>query len=208
MIWSGLIDVVRALVFAASHVCGGSLGGGILVVSFLVRIALLPMTLRVAVRMRDHQARLALLKPELERLRRRYANDRAGLAEATMKLYREHGLSTMPPGLIGSSLIQLPISAALYRAFATGLGPRTGFLWIHDLARPDALVALGSALFAGAAVGVAPSTSKAALAMSTALPGYFAWRLSASVGLYWVASNSVGAAQALILRRSAPAVAK
>ena len=35
MVWSGLIELVRALVFAASHVCGGSLGGGILVVSFL-----------------------------------------------------------------------------------------------------------------------------------------------------------------------------
>jgi len=207
MVWSGLIELVRALVFAASHVCGGSLGGGILVVSFLVRIALLPMTLRVAIRMRDHQARLASVKPELERLRRRYANDRAGLAEATIALYRRHGLSMLPPGVIGSSLVQMPIGAALYRVFATGLGPRTSFLWIPDLARPDALVALGAALFAGVGTAVAPSTSKAALVTSMALTGFFAWRLSASVGLYWVASNGVGAAQALVLRRSAPAVA-
>jgi membrane protein insertase Oxa1/YidC/SpoIIIJ len=119
MIWSGLIEVVRALVFAASHVCGCGFGGGILVISFLDRIALLPMTLRVAVRMRDHQARLA-----------------------------------------------------------------------------------------GVAIGVAPSTNKMTLAMSMALTGFFAWRLSASVGLCWVASNSVGAAQPLILRRSAPAAPK
>lgn len=205
MIWSGLIDLVRALVFAASHVCGNSLGGGILLVSFVVRIALLPMTLRVARRMRDHQARVATLAPEIERLGRRYRDDRAGLAQATTALYERNDLSILPRGVVSSSLIQLPIGAALYRAFATGLGPRTGFLWIGDLARPDAVVALLSAVLAGVAVGAGPSTSRTAIVTNMLLTGFLAWRLSASVGLYWVASNTVGAVQSIVLSR-APAV--
>lgn len=82
------------------------------------------------------------------------------------------------------------------------VSPRTGFLWISDLARPDALVALLSALLAGVAVGAGPSTSKAAIAMNIIVTGVLAWRLSASVGLYWVASNTVGAVQSIVLRRS------
>ncbi|MDQ2665703.1 MAG: YidC/Oxa1 family membrane protein insertase [Gemmatimonadota bacterium] len=205
MIWSGLIDLVRALVFAASHVCGNSLGDGILLVSFAVRIALLPMTLRVARRMRDHQAHVATLAPEMERLRLRYRDDRTGLAQATTALYERNDLSILPRGVVSSSLIQLPIGAALYRAFATGLGPRAGFLWIGDLARPDAVIALLSAVLAGVAVGAGPSTSRTAIVTNMLLTGFLAWRLSASVGLYWVASNSVGAVQSIVLRR-APAV--
>ena len=202
MIWSGLIDLVRAVVFAASHVCGNSLGGGILLVSFVVRIALLPMTLRVARRMQEHQARVAALAPELARLQRRHGDDRAGLAEATATLYRRNDIPIMPRGVVASFLVQAPIGAALYRAFATGLGPRASFLWVADLARPDALVALGSAVLAGVAVGVGPSTSKTVIATNMLLTGFLAWRLSASVGLYWVASNSVGAVQSIVLRRS------
>ena len=202
MIWSGLIDLVRAVVFAASHVCGNSLGGGILLVSFVVRIALLPMTLRVARRMQEHQARVAALAPELERLQRRHGADRAALAEATATLYRRNDIPIMPRGVVSSFLVQAPIGAALYRAFAAGLGPRTSFLWVADLARPDALVALGSAVLAGVAVGVGPSTSKTMIAMNMVLTGFLAWRLSASVGLYWVASNSVGAVQSIVLRKS------
>lgn len=202
MIWSVLVDSVRALVFAASHVCGNSIGGGILVVSFMVRVALLPVTLRVARRMMAHQARITALAPDLERLRRRHGADRAALAQATMDLYKRHDIALMPRGVFTSMLIQMPIGGALYRAFASGLGPRAGFLWMSDLARPDMLVAVTAATLAGVAVGAGPGANKMAIAMSAVMTGFLAWRLSASVGLYWVASNGVGVAQSLLLRRS------
>jgi YidC/Oxa1 family membrane protein insertase len=203
VIWSNVVDLVRALVFAAAHVCGNSVGGGILVVSFLARIALLPMTLRVARRMMAHQARIAALAPELKRLRQRHGNDPAALAQATMDLHRQHGIDVMPRGTLTSTLIQMPIGAALYRAFATGLGPRTAFLWMSDLARPDALVAVAAATLAGVAAGAAPASSRTGIAVSVAITGFLAWRLSASVGLYWVASNSVGVVQSVWLRQTA-----
>ena len=98
-------------------------------------------------------------------------------------------------------LVQIPIGAALYRAFATGLGPRTGFLWMSDLARPDALVAIGAATLAGVAAAAAPEASRTAVIVGIVLTGILAWRLSASVGLYWVASNGVSAVQSVLLRR-------
>ena len=201
LLWSLAIDLVRALVFAAAHLCGNSVGGGILVVSLLVRLALLPMTLRAARRVMAHQARIATLAPELERLRRRHGADRGALAQATLELHRRRGIPATPPGVFKSILVQMPIGAALYRAFSSGLGPRVGFLWMNDLARPDALVALGAASLAGVAAAAAPDASRTAVIVGTVITGFLAWRLSASVGLYWVASNGVSAVQSLLLRR-------
>jgi YidC/Oxa1 family membrane protein insertase len=201
--WSLVVGFVRALVFAAAHVCGNSVGCGILAVSLLVRLALLPLTLRAARRGMAHQARLAELKPALDRLQADHANDRAALAEATLRLHREHGLGMLPRGTVAAALIQLPIGAALYQAFAKGLGPRLGFLWIGDLARPDAMLVGLAAALAGLTAGLGTtSNSRTAVAVSAALTLVIAWRLTASVALYWIASSSVGAVQALVLRRS------
>jgi YidC/Oxa1 family membrane protein insertase len=201
--WSLVVGVVRALVFAVAHLCGNSIGSGILAVSVLVRMILLPVTLRVAQRVLAHQARIAELNPALERLRRVHGDDRIALAEATVQLYREHGIEAMPRGTLTATLIQLPIGAALYQAFASGLGPKLSFLWIADLARPDALLAGLAASLAGLAAGLSTSSnSRSAVAVSVTLTFVLAWRLSASVALYWVASSGVGVVQALVLRRS------
>ena len=206
--WSLLVGFVRALVFAAAHLCGNSIGSGILAVSVLVRLALLPVTLRAARRALAHQTRIAELKPALERLRQAHGDDRAALAEATMRLYREHGIEMIPPGTLAATLIQLPIGAALYQAFASGLGPKLSFLWVGDLARPDAVLAATAASLAGLAAGLSSSSSnRGAIAVSVTITLILAWRLSASVALYWIASSGVGAVQALVLRGS-PAAAR
>jgi YidC/Oxa1 family membrane protein insertase len=201
--WSMVVDLVRALVFTTAHLCGNSIGGGVLTVSLLVRIALLPVTLRAARRMLAHQERIAALAPELERLRRRHGDDSAGLAEATMALYRRHDIGLVPRGMLGPMLVQFPIGAALYQAVSSGLGRRVSFLWVPDLARPDALVAAAAALLAAVATASGPSpASRGTVAVSAAITFVLAWRLSASVALYWVASNGVSAVQSVLLRRS------
>jgi len=200
--WSLVVDAVRALVFAAAHLFGNSVGSGILAVSVVVRLALLPLTLRAARRAVEHQSRLAALKPELERLRQKFGDDRAGLAEATMQLYRARGIGVMPQGTLVSTLVQLPVGAALYQAFARGLGPKLGFLWVGDLARPDAILAGVAASLAGLAAGLSTTSShRSAVAISATITLIIAWRLSASVALYWIASSGVGAVQALVVRR-------
>jgi membrane protein insertase Oxa1/YidC/SpoIIIJ len=77
------------------------------------------------------------------------------------------------------------------------------FLWVHDLSRPDALVASVAAGLAGAAVMAGPATPTSRLTAGLAAASTFliAWRLSAGVGLYWVASNVVVVVQSAIVRR-------
>ena len=48
--WLLVVDLFRAVLFSVAHVTGGSLGASILVVSTVLRIALLPITIRGTVR--------------------------------------------------------------------------------------------------------------------------------------------------------------
>jgi YidC/Oxa1 family membrane protein insertase len=198
-----VVDVVRAVVFALAHVFGNSVGSGILAVSVIARLALLPLTLRAAKRAMAHAESIAKLKPQLDQLKLRHADDRAALAEATMQLYRANGIEMIPRGTLVSTLVQLPVGAALYQAFASGLGPRLGFLWIVDLARPDAMLAGLAASMAGLAAGLSTTSShRSAVAVSATITLLIAWRLSASVALYWIASSGVGVVQSVVVRRS------
>src|SRR5881397_1006929 len=39
LLWSSFVEILRVALFAFAHVCGGSLGGGIVVLSLMIRIA-------------------------------------------------------------------------------------------------------------------------------------------------------------------------
>jgi YidC/Oxa1 family membrane protein insertase len=202
--WVAVVDALRALLFAVAHLTGGSVGGSILVVSTIIRIALLPVTIRMARRAREHQDALDRLQPQLERLRRRYANDEKRMLEETLALRRQHGVGVLPRGTFAAMLIQAPVYGALYRAIASSARSIGGFLWIRDLTGPDVVVAgIAAALAAaGAKLDASPSSASRAWIAAAAITFVFAWRLASGVGLYWVASSAVGVGQSLVLRRS------
>ncbi|HKW10560.1 MAG TPA: membrane protein insertase YidC [Gemmatimonadaceae bacterium] len=203
VMWSSFLELLRVVLFALAHVCGGSLGGGIVVLSFIVRLALLPLTLRLALRVREYQAALARLQPKLDALQKRFAKDPIGLARATQELRTANGIGLAPKGSFLSAIVQTPIGAGVYQAIGASASKVAPFLWIKDLSRPDALVASVAAGLAGAAVvaGPSPGSSRTAAALAAGVTFFFAWRLSAGVGLYWVASNVVSVVQSLLLRR-------
>jgi YidC/Oxa1 family membrane protein insertase len=204
--WTPFVDLLGTLLFSLSHVCGGSLGGGIVVLSLIVRLAMLPLTLRLAIRTLEHQAILKRLAPQIEALQKQHARDRVRLAEKLQALYAANGVGVAPKGSLLTALVQLPVGVGLYQAIASGVRRAAGFLWIGDLARPDAIVAGLAAAAAGAAIVAAPDGSpqtRTAAIVSTALTFFLAWRLSARVGLYWLTSNVVGVGQSLLLRRVA-----
>jgi len=204
-LWLALIDLLRASLFAVAHVTGGSMGAAILVVSTIIRVALLPLTLRTARRAREHQAVLRALEPELTRIRQRYAADRSRVFKETTALYEKHGIGFLPRGALPSMLAQAPIFGALYQAIAAGARKVGGFLWIRDLGTPDLAIAIIAAVFAAAAAKVDSSSAASSRAwlVGAAITLLFAWRLTAGVGLYWIASNAVGLGQAFVLRRDA-----
>ena len=47
-LWSDIVDVLREAIFAYAQISNGNLACGIMAVTFLARLALLPLTLRLA----------------------------------------------------------------------------------------------------------------------------------------------------------------
>jgi YidC/Oxa1 family membrane protein insertase len=205
-ILSGLTGLFRVALFGLAHVWGGSMGAAILTLSLLVRLALLPLTLRMAKRARRLAAAQKSLAPSVERLRKRWKADPVRLNTELAKLYRRAGVRPVRDSGLFGGLAQLPFVAALYSVIRQGLGGAGRFLWIGDLARPDRVLALGAAALAAMAVTAAPGTAGASAArVGAIISALFTFvvltRLAAGVGLYWTASSLVGIGQGLLLKR-------
>jgi YidC/Oxa1 family membrane protein insertase len=205
--WHSFVDLIRAAIFSAAHVCGGSLGGGILAVSFLVRLGLLPLTLRMARRARDQQRRRLRIQGQIEALRVRHAKDPARLFRETQALLRRHGIRALhPPTLLGA-LVQAPLLAGLYSAVRAGLGQRVRFAWIADLGRANGTTALLVAALTAAAAAIAPvptahtGVSYVPAMVAALVTLAFLWSASSAVALSWGSGAAVSILQNAILAR-------
>jgi len=211
--WAGFVELLRAAIFGAAHVCGGSLGGGILLVSALLRLALLPLTLRLARRAREQQAKLAALQPEIEALRRRYTNDPQRLFRETRALQAKHGIKLVTPSAFVGLAVQFPVLGGLFAAVRSGLGAKVRFLWVADLARPDSALLLGIAALTAWGVSSAPGTpgqpvSQTPLVIFSVLGTLaFLWSASSAVALSVGAGSLVSVLQNWLLSRDAKSAA-
>lgn len=206
MFWSDLIDVLRAAILGVAQVCNGSVGAAVILVSLAIRLALLPLTLRLARRAREHQRRIRELRPELERVRRRYAADPAAMLRETQAFYRRRNIKQVDPAGFLGALAQAPLFMALYAALRRGLG-HVRFLWIADTSLPNTVLTLVVATLTGVVLLVNPSqdTARNAQVVSIVLiAGMTVWFLSSTSALFAFSTGAgslVGVTQALILRR-------
>lgn len=207
--WEAFVDVVRATIFAGSHLLNGSLGASIVVVSTLARLALLPLAIRAARHARINQAKLLALKPQLDRIQRRYGQDPRRLIGETQALYRKHDVQLLGPSGLASFAVQVPLLGALFAAVRNGLGARVRFAWIADLGRPDAVLTglvVGLAGVAAIAAPVAPGSPVGTRVVTAAVIGgtlMFLWSASSAVALSVGAGSAVSVLQSWLIRRDA-----
>jgi YidC/Oxa1 family membrane protein insertase len=207
MLGSFLVDPIRAAMFAVAHLLGGSIGAGVITVSFLLRVALLPLTLRLARRANAQQRILQSIKPQLALLGKRHAKDPEALWRETRALHRRVGFKSFDsPALLGN-LARLPVLGGIYGALRQ-LGSARSFVWIPDLARPNVPLALLVASMSGAAAYLgsqAATESGRPAAVAALLAGAiglaFFWHLSSALVLSWGASSVVDLAQSALLVR-------
>jgi YidC/Oxa1 family membrane protein insertase len=82
--------------------------------------------------------RMQELAPEMKKVQEKYKNDPQGRTQATMELYRKHGVN--PLGGCLPLLLQMPIFLGLYYALQESIFFRLArFGWIQNLAAPDML---------------------------------------------------------------------
>lgn len=120
----------------------------IILLTFLVRGCLHPLSRRQALMSRDMQGKMKALRPELAKLKEKYKDDFRGFSQAQQELYRKHNVNPFA-GLAGCLpvLIQMPIFMGLYYALQESVHFRLApFLWIKNLAAPDMLVWWGESI--------------------------------------------------------------
>ena len=117
----------------------GNWGIAIIMLTVLVRMLMFPLSRKQAISAVKMQA----LKPELDALREKYKNDKEKLSRAQMELWRKHGVN--PLGGCLPLLVQMPIFIGLWQGLSSSVELRHAkfFLWINDLAAPDALFRWG-----------------------------------------------------------------
>ena len=126
-----LLKQFLALLLTTTDKYVGNFGVSIIVVTILIKIALLPLTLKQDKSMKE----MKKIQPELEKLKEKYANDKQMLNIKTMELYKEHKVN--PLGGCLPLLLQLPILFALFGVLRNGIIPKdSSFLWMK-LVDPD-----------------------------------------------------------------------
>jgi YidC/Oxa1 family membrane protein insertase len=168
---------------------------------------LLPLTYRVALDAQRRAAQLKTLQPEIRRLRQRHEKDATRLATEHARLLRRHGVTLVDGRSILRTIMQMPFFVAMYSvvrgALASGAGGR--FLWIPNIARSDAMLALLVAGLTYAVGHFSPQMQQQGSQVLVAIPAVITFvvllKLSAGLGLYWGASTLVGALQNILLRR-------
>ena len=110
-----LAPIEQALFWILQFLHGvvGDYGMAIIGLTIVVRLALLPLTIRQTRSMYELQR----IQPKIQALQTKYKNDKEKLQEETLKFYQENKVN--PFGGCLPMLIQMPIFFALYRMLGT-----------------------------------------------------------------------------------------
>lgn len=119
----------------------GSYGLAIIGLTIVVRACMLPLSLKQAKSAAVMQEVQKKIAPEMEIIKKTYANDQQKQSQAIMELYRKYNFN--PFSMLGGCFLvflQLPIFMALYSALNLAVDLRNApFLWAANLAAPDSL---------------------------------------------------------------------
>lgn len=113
----------------------GNLGWAILLLTLFIRLVTSPLTYSSY----KSGAKMKVLRPELDEIKKKTGSDQQAFAMEQMKLFREAGVN--PLGGCIPALLQIPIFFALFSFFNSNIALRgVKFLWSPDLSSYDPLI--------------------------------------------------------------------
>jgi len=215
-----LLEPILNLLILLSSVLFGSFGVAIIVLVIIVRLLMLPLTLR---QLRSTRA-MQMLSPKLQEVQKKYAKDQQKLRQEMANIYKESGVS--PAGCVWPLLVQFPIWIALYQSIMKALAAspeallslyqhlyslpiihqmvplEAKFLWLN-LGVPDSWFIL--AILCGGSMWVlqkmsavsspdprSQSMTRTMLWMMPIMFALFTLLVPSGLALFWVVSNIVG----------------
>lgn len=195
--WQAIVEFIRdAIVFFGG--LAGNYGVGIIILTVLVRLVLVPLT----VSQNKSMAKMQKLNPEIEKIKEKYKDDPTKQNEETMRIWKEHGVNPLAGCL--PLLLQMPIIFAMFTALrGFEFAGRADFLWIPSLASPDPLYILpilaGLATFLQTKMSTAQTGGAGNQAiMMYGMPVFIAYistSFPAGLALYWTVTNVFGVVQ-------------
>lgn len=204
-----------------SQILGNSLGWAIIVITFIVRLALMPIMIKQSKNATVQQEKIAHIKPLMEDITKRQKEatsdaERMAINQEMMQLYRDNNISMT--GGIGCLplLIQMPIFAALYAAiqYSPELS-RSYFYGINLGQRSFTLVALSFVVYALqgwlSTLGV-PEAQRAQMRqmmiISPLMITFMTYISPAGLGLYFFVGGIFACIQTLIINYMRPRIRK
>ena len=191
-----LLKQFLALLLTTTDKYVGNFGVSIIVVTILIKIALLPLTLKQDKSMKE----MKKIQPELEKIKKDYAHDKQMLNIKTMELYKEHKVN--PLGGCLPLLLQLPILFALFGVLRSGIIPAdSSFLWLKltDKDPYYILPILNGAVsfFQQKLMGSADSNPqmKNMMYIFPIMMIFISYRMPSGLQLYWLTSSILAVVQ-------------
>jgi YidC/Oxa1 family membrane protein insertase len=191
-----------------------SWGVAIILLTFTIRLAILPLTFSSVKSMQ----KLQVLQPEIKKIQERYKGDKQRVNQEMMKFYQERSVNPLASCL--PLLLQIPFFISLFyllrsAAFKEDIGGSEPFLFIPDLAQPltghPAILALMIVLYIGTQLIASMITSiggdKNQQRIMMALPFVFTIfiiNFPAGLLVYWITTNVWTIGQQLAVRKLYP----
>ena len=194
----------------------GSWGVAIILLTFTIRLLILPLTFKSVKSMQ----KLQVLQPEMKKIQERFKEDRQRMNQEMMKFYQENKVN--PLGSCLPLLLQIPFFISLFYllrsdSFQQDLGDQKSFLFLSDLATPltktgeiPELVFLivlyvGTQLIASVITMVGGDKTQQRIML--ALPFVFVVfivNFEAGLIVYWITTNVWTIGQQLVVRKLYP----
>jgi len=222
MFHSFIYQPILSLTLGVYNVLGAQdLGVAILGVTILIRLLLLPLSLKA----QRSQKQMAEVAPLIEQIKEKYPGDSEAQSRELMKLYQERGINPLAGCL--PLIIQLPILIGLYQVFLGIVKPGAvdaayafvrpaheisniafGFL---DIAQPSIALAIAAGVAQFLQLKFTPTSTQGKQAqvitqqLTYTLPFIIiavSWSLPSGLALYWITTSLFSLAEQLYLRRS------
>src|SRR5262245_3781194 len=190
----------------------GSWGWSIILLTFTVRLFILPLTFKGVKGMQ----RLQQLQPEIKRIQERYKDDRQRMNQEVMAFYQREKVNPLSSCM--PLILQIPFFIALFSllrstTFKEDIAGNPGFLFIDNLAgkATGATLAILIVLYVGtqliASVITAISADPTQRRIMLALPFFFVIfiiNFPAGLIVYWITTNVWTIGQQLLVRKMYP----
>ncbi len=133
--WAGILALPMLRTLKFLHRISPNWGVDIILVTIVLRVLMLPMSIKS----QRSMMRMQRLQPQMQRLKEKFKGEPEKLNREMMDLYKRNHVN--PLGGCLPLLIQLPIFVGLYQALLNAIELRHApfILWVHDLSAPDCL---------------------------------------------------------------------